>query len=571
MGNFSNIKTDIKEKIFKRGYGFQNYPKSLLNIKKINKKIENISTEKKIRFKKICSDVKLNIELSSLSVNKNSYNIWSNLDKLNDIEDKVSAHRWIWIYRLLDEEKINKKKKFKFISESLNNWFYLFSNTTIDKRNPIFESYTISERLVLYVFLVEMKIIKPNKDQIHYLNKQFIYLTENIEFYYQKDSNHILNNVRAIMIYAKFIQSTNHLNFFIKTLNNICTRFIDRKGFFKFCSSHYQFIFTKWIIDIYLYSYRSRSLKKKVNLSISACKFFEVESKKKIIIPLFGNISPDFSPDYISNFINNISYYRKDINKNKIYTRLYRSKFLKSFRNFKYIDIYKNKEWKKIFNKNFTIYTRDPNLNGFEFNHGHNDYFNFVVFIKKKPFIIDIGRDNYSDNSKRYLLAKYHNSFFIGKKNPFDKFLKNSFIPNFSNNNSKNYKVKVNKLQNKILIKYFDQKIKFARSLQILNENNFHIKNKIKNKSSDQILMLYYFATNIRITKKKKNLILSLGNFNVKLNFISNINYTLNKKNYYFSKIHNQKYGDKINLNFIKIKFNRDEEINFDLNLKVKN
>ena len=67
--------------------------------------------------------------------------------------------------------------------------------------------------------------------------------------------------------------------------------------------------------------------------------------------------------------------------------------------------------------KNFTIYTRDPNLNGFEFNHGHNDYFNFVVFIKKKPFIIDIGRDNYSDNSKRYLLAKYHNSFFIGKKN----------------------------------------------------------------------------------------------------------------------------------------------------------
>ena len=42
MGNFSNIKTDIKEKIFKRGYGFQNYHKSLLNIKKINKKIENI-------------------------------------------------------------------------------------------------------------------------------------------------------------------------------------------------------------------------------------------------------------------------------------------------------------------------------------------------------------------------------------------------------------------------------------------------------------------------------------------------------------------------------------------------
>ena len=83
--------------------------------------------------------------------------------------------------------------------------------------------------------------------------------------------------------------------------------------------------------------------------------------------------------------------------------------------------------------------------------------------------------------------------------------------------------------------------------------------------------MLFYFATNIKITKKKKNLILSLGNFNVKLSIISNINYTLKKKNYYFSKIHNQKYGDKINLNFIKIKFNRDEEINFDLNLKVKN
>ena len=79
---------------------------------------------------------------------------------------------------------------------------------------------------------------------INFLNKQLEYLSENLEFYYKKKSNHLLNNIRAIIIYSNYTKQRHYLTFANKILDKLIADFVDKDGFFKFGSSHYQFIFS---------------------------------------------------------------------------------------------------------------------------------------------------------------------------------------------------------------------------------------------------------------------------------------------------------------------------------------
>ena len=73
----------------------------------------------------------------------------------------------------------------------------------------------------------------------------------------------------------------------------------------------------------------------------------------------------------------------------------------------------KSNEWIKLNNKKFTVYHRNPKINGFDFNHSHNEFFNILLYHKGKPIIIDKGRENYTLTSLfRDLSSKVHNSFY---------------------------------------------------------------------------------------------------------------------------------------------------------------
>ena len=64
--------------------------------------------------------------------------------------------------------------------------------------------------------------------------------------------------LRAIYLFSEFLDIKNLSNYSLKFIKFLIKDYIDNNGFFKFGSSNYQFIFTKWMADILLISQKDK-------------------------------------------------------------------------------------------------------------------------------------------------------------------------------------------------------------------------------------------------------------------------------------------------------------------------
>jgi len=567
MKNISILINKIVSRLLKRGYGFHNYPDGLRYIKNLNQK----KNKKKLEIKQFTKDVsytkKITIHIATKKIIKSPISFWKSIQFLNDSEDVASAHRWIWAYELLDSKIYTKKEKINSINCLISNWFYLFDTKIIDKRNVMYESYTISERLANYVILSKLGFVKKNNLHINSLNKQLEYLSENLEFYYKKKSNHLLNNIRAVIIYSNYTRQPHYIKFANKILNKLLKDFIDKDGFFKFCSSHYQFIFTKWMSDIFLFAPTNKLFKSIYLSNLNACNFFIVNDKNRIRIPLFGNVSPDMKPKFVTELIYNIINKRYNRDSKNIFSSKYIKLFLKKKLNLNITNISNNKEWNKLINKKIIIYTRNPETNGFDFNHSHNDYFHFVFFYKKKPIFIDSGRQSYFIKDEIYKFSKFHNSLLINNKNPLDKlFGQNNNIVNTLFGTD--FKYKTNTSSDSLLLigsnKFFSfERIIKVRGTSIIIYNNLKANNK-KNISFklhlDNDITLKKNRNGCEITSNKKKFLIK---FITEQKLILKTTILKNKKNF-------EKYGDKVKHQKIDLCFNKTNMVNLKIKIMIR-
>ena len=103
----NHVVTKLLTYLYKGGFSFKNYPQKLRYIKKFYKK----NKKEKTKFKKIKSNFFFEIQLASLSIDKDVTNFWSNL-KFVDRENLSHIHRWTWAIYLLTG-KNSKKNKIK--------------------------------------------------------------------------------------------------------------------------------------------------------------------------------------------------------------------------------------------------------------------------------------------------------------------------------------------------------------------------------------------------------------------------------------------------------------------------
>ena len=566
MINISSLKNKIVNRLLKSGYGFHNYPNNLRYIKKLNEK----KNKKQIEIKPFTKDEtytkKIRIHIATKKIIQTPLLFWKSIQFLNDPEDQVCAHRWIWAYQVLDSKIYTKKEKIDSINSLINNWFYFFGNKVIDKANIMNESYTISERLANYVILSKLGIVKKNDLHINFLNKQLEYLSENLEFYYKKKSNHLLNNVRAIIIYSNYTKQRHYLTFANKILDKLIADFIDKDGFFKFGSSHYQFIFTKWMSDIFLFAPTNKLFKSIYLLNLNACNFFIVNDKNNIRIPLFGNVSPDIEPKFITRLIFNIINKKCNKGNKNIFSNKYVKLFFKKKIKINITNIKSNNEWTKLINKKIIIFTRNPEINGFDFNHSHNDYFHFVLFYEKKPILIDSGRQSYFKKDEIYRLSKFHNSFLINDKNPLDKLVDQNNITNTLLGIDFKYKKNVS-LDSLLLIgsnKFFSlERIIRARGNSVIIYNNLKVNNKkdISFKLHlDNDITLKRNRNECKVTSNKKKILIK---FISKQKSILKTVVLKNKKNF-------EKYGDKIKHQLINLCFKNTNKVNLQIKIILK-
>lgn len=332
---------------------------------------------------------------------------WEQLhSKEDDLEVQFSINRWYWL--IYDYDSVSGLD----VHETLclvRSWAaahpYHPSHTS-------WEAYSASERisslvinLIIKIPITELKILINSDKILHqFVNNTAFHLSKNLEYYPRGVTfNHVVNDLKGIVIGSLLLDDTELLESSFSLLLQELSIVVDEDGFLREGSSHYQFILTKWLCDLGYIFYRSKQiilLKKlfpQLEKCMGACAFFISGSSRTELIkmPLFGDISPDFDPEWIS------EYFRSALSvKNTARSGNYGDDVMKalSFDN-KYLFVDNH-----VTTNNFTRISQGPwiifvshsaNEGTFYPNHAHEDFTSYIIYVDGKELVVDPGRDNY--------------------------------------------------------------------------------------------------------------------------------------------------------------------------------
>jgi hypothetical protein len=350
-----------------------------------------------------------------------------------DEEYFFSLHRWNWLLISISENK--PVPTFEWGITVIRSWI---DEMGVIPNTKASESYSVGERIVN--LLLFSRITRNKWDDLPTDINKFIleninYLMNNLEFYGKNlTGNHLFNNARALYITSKVYGLKYLEKFSKKIIKERLNTLITDDGFLREGSSHYHFLFTRWVFELYLISYEfgdkkfNAFLENELESLISKCNFFIVESNNEIQMPLFGDVSPDFDPEWLIDIPilwrglknKNLNIYKlkgwSNLIKNAFEikpTNKHKNSKKKFFNNFEESGWHKL-DWKKW---NIIWHTKTKNCKS-RATHSHQDFGSFVVFYDGKELIKDIGRPNYNLESKLGIsstLANFHNSILVDK------------------------------------------------------------------------------------------------------------------------------------------------------------
>lgn len=503
-----------------------NYPKRALELSKINLKLltDNFQYKQSINFKSTLVTSLINLKFDSKTNFKNL-----SVESFSDPEIYNSVNRWYWLiydYKSLNERSINEGLQL------VSNW--ILSNPC--QNNLSWEPYACSERISSFsIFYILKKSYKDYKVEVkqNLLIKNFYIetinkLTNNLEYYPKGITyNHVVNNLKGIVMSSILIDQNDlaikSFNLLIKELDIV----IDDEGFLREGSSHYQLIFCRWLCELNYFLIKSDNeiFLEKLNPYLikifKATHFFFVKDENNIVnMPLFGDLSPDFSVEWM------ITYFNKGANNNFNYGY----KVLKELElNLNQNYCLSNINYSRLNNNKWVIFVKHSNSEGFFYpSHEHQDYGSFVLFYNSKKIIVDKGRANY--------LKPYYNDQFCDSIS-HNSITLNSLPLTINSNNhffSKSYKksffnkdLSVN--QDQIKLSLISNNIKrigpnfFSnhKRVFILRKNSLEILDYVLGKKESHSSCTFNFNIGLKIKNINKNCF-NISSSNISLNILSN-------------------------------------------------
>jgi hypothetical protein len=342
--------------------------------------------------------------------------------EIKDEEILCSASRWYWMVYDYDIMKHTSLEEILILSK---HWIRSFG---YNESSLIWESYNASERISSFATAIIFNssfenlvyISRYEKEIFEFLKFSINHIRENLEYYPGGISyNHVVNDLKGVLTAAiilndeKLVDQTSEL--LLKELEII----VSPEGFIREGSSHYQFIVSRWIIELEWLCYLSDRINLKNKLRqwneklLKCCDFYFVTNcNSEIRIPLIGDVSPDFDPEWIVDYFR--SYNICDTNRE---IKAYGWKILedlgyKSDNNFEKENIRTCEYITRMDHHDITLFVRhQAHTNDFFPNHAHDDFTSFVLFYRGEIIISDPGRVNYlrSKESLNYIMSSSHN------------------------------------------------------------------------------------------------------------------------------------------------------------------
>lgn len=394
----------------------------------------------------------------------------NHLNEINETDLEFIEARFRFSFLVVDLAKNNSINP--FLIEIVKEWFQLSIS------NPsAWSSYTISERIsniCLFMAKLPDDLISPNQYQqiSNGLIREGKRLFSQIEFHGEfLTSNHILNNARAFFWLAAFTGHKNLIEVGMLILKNEAPKII-QNGLAREGSTHYQLLLTRTIIECLEIIKKFNNPDDQFFLENLNHQMSQVNKQLFVndIIPLFGDISPDFSPSW---FYGLGGYSKSQLHNKNTWCSLF---------NIHYPDIKPtnaivvNNEFARVQNGDWIIFVH-VNPQGISTipSHSHQDSSSFTAFYKGQQVVIDSGRLTYSKHHAIFEQSCSHNvvvphnlNIEIKQRGIFGP----SFLKQYSN---KIISFKTFENQIELIISYAQIKNSTVRRIWTIKDNKLHL------------------------------------------------------------------------------------------------
>ena len=407
---------------FKSVYSTLNYPSEIQKCLKQNYKAGTVSFGEQNEY--INEDQWIDapevITLASYDLGISSGRIDWNKEFVDD-EDEVSLHRWNWMLHIATEE-ICTAERLRWMIAMMEDWVECFQHEVILSPKNLdrllrWDSYTVGERLANSVLLFHCYNLKPSDKLAKSLFEQAKLLTTRLEYLGKYTGNHVCNNARGIYLAGVYFNCESLCNLASKVFLLELDKMVTPDGFLREGSSHYQFLFSRWILEVYYFAKVLGDeeffvfLEPKLKHLLKQCKFFLIDDvEKQKTLPLFGDISPDFPPRWLIRLLDYQNPFSVD--KNTVPTSIWNRLWFNTKHPLLNLNLSNNKKetdnkimaypksgWYRFQQQDVSMFLRadqegTPDYVG----HHHQDQGHFCLNFLGKPILVDGGRLNYQDD-----------------------------------------------------------------------------------------------------------------------------------------------------------------------------
>lgn len=357
----------------------------------------------------------LDIKLASQTIRMGAQIDWCY--PYDDKEDVFVLNRFGWVLSLL--LRYPSPKTAEFSLNCIVSWIHEMPEP---QGGYAWESYSVAERLANWPFILLIaKKLFPLSDEAKgiiadSMAKQLDHLLHNLELNARFTNNHILNDARGMYISGIVLNNDIALKKSKKLFTTWTKKIFYLDGMLRDGSSHYQYLLCQRFEQVYYLSCYVKDapfsgfMEKWSRLMRDCCDFFSVYDKDNCWhMPMFGDISPDFSPKWLSPASNfGWGLFKKWLNwqdldpsgENCNKHQRIRGSFL------------------RLDNDNTVIFWHISQEKNNCLNHGHYDLGSFVLFYKGREIFADSGSYSYNKESIYAKSAKAHSALLIDTFGP---------------------------------------------------------------------------------------------------------------------------------------------------------
>ncbi|MBI5233581.1 MAG: alginate lyase family protein [Deltaproteobacteria bacterium] len=328
----------------------------------------------------------------------------------NDPEDLMSLHRWNWLMTKLSQLGP---------CQGLCHWGAGQIEDWIKKHpkpsdGSVWGAYTICERIsngLLFYLLTGQRpkqaVLRWFLDSLSLASKRHEYHGDTLT------GNHIINNARALYLSGRLLDVEGFSRLAGRILEMELPRLVSSEGFLKEGSSHYHFLATRWVLELLWVAKNTGDRKlpslieDTVEKMVERSRFFLVRREGAWTMPLIGDISPDFPPDWLIDLPRSGIALSMGVGEKGVLPSLeagWASLWPEGGstlppRPIEGFEVFPESGFSRLDLGRATIFFNPGQPDEPRPAHSHNDTGSFSLFLDGRPLIVDVGRMSYLNDT----------------------------------------------------------------------------------------------------------------------------------------------------------------------------